>query len=293
MTPIRNGGGTPRSSHVCDDRRMDVPGFLERVTAWATARDDLDAVVLLGSQARVDTPADRWSDVDLLLVVDDPAPFLRDADWLEPLGRPTLTFVEPTAVGGSYERRVLFADGEEVDFAFFAAAAIASVPEAGTVLRRGYRVLVDRIGLGERLAELAAQPAERPQRDLAQLSHDFWYHVLWTAKKLRRGEVWFAWRSCNGYLQTRLVTLLGWRAADRGLDTWHDGRFLEQWVDEETLRRLREAAARYDADDVARALRAVSELFADVENDYAGEAGLAVPVDHDALRSLLRDVLSS
>jgi aminoglycoside 6-adenylyltransferase len=274
---------------------MDFNGFIARTTAWAASRDDVLALVLVGSRARTETPADAWSDVDLLLVVVDLEPFVRDADWLAPLGVPVLTFVEPTAVGGSFERRVLFDTGEEVDFALFPPDIRdrALGPEAALVFRRGYRVLLDRIDLGARLAELAAEEPPPPMRDLAQLSHDFWYHALWAAKKLRRGEVWVAWRSCNAYLQSVLLTLLAWRAAEEGIDTWHDGRFLERWAGDDVLMRLREASARYDAVDVARGLQAVAALFADVERDYAAATRVAVPVDHDEVRRRLRELLDA
>ncbi|HET6642122.1 MAG TPA: aminoglycoside 6-adenylyltransferase [Gaiellaceae bacterium] len=84
--------------------------FLDEVAAWADAQGDVHAVLLIGSQARVDTPADDFSDVDLALFVDDPERYLRDVAWLRSFGEPLLTFLEPTAVAGFEERRVLFQD---------------------------------------------------------------------------------------------------------------------------------------------------------------------------------------
>ena len=274
---------------------MNVAGFLERVREWADARDDIQAVAVVGSQARAETPADRWSDIDVLLVVDDVEPFIQSTTWLEPLGSLLLTFIEATAVGGSLERRVLFESGEEVDFAVFPAGTIADLSGADEVLvlRRGHRFLLDRMGLAKHFAARAAEPAPVPAHDLPRLSHEFWYRVLWAAKKLRRGEVWIAFRSCNSNLQSLLVTLLRWRMEEKGVDAWHDGRFLERWADEQTLARLRGAAARYDEDDVARALTAIADLFADVERDYAEAAGLPVPVNQEEIRRRLRDVLMS
>jgi aminoglycoside 6-adenylyltransferase len=66
------------------------------------------AVLLVGSRARTDTPADVWSDVDLALVVDEPDRYLREERWVEAFGKPVLTFLEPTAVGRAFERRVLY-----------------------------------------------------------------------------------------------------------------------------------------------------------------------------------------
>ena len=82
----------------------DAEALLAAVTAWGRERSDVRAVLVVGSRARADTPADRWSDTDVALVVDDPAPYLASSDWLGAFGRPLLSFVEPTAVGPFTER---------------------------------------------------------------------------------------------------------------------------------------------------------------------------------------------
>jgi aminoglycoside 6-adenylyltransferase len=68
-------------------------------------------------------------------------------------------------------------------------------------LGRGYRLLVDQVGLDERLRNLAEQgsaPGPPTQADFEQLTADFWYHALWVAKKLRRGEVYTAIGASTG-----------------------------------------------------------------------------------------------
>ena len=59
-----------------DDR---VGAFLDEVTGWARSRDDVHAVLLVGSQARAETPADELSDIDLVLFVSEPELYLGDA----------------------------------------------------------------------------------------------------------------------------------------------------------------------------------------------------------------------
>ena len=277
----------------------DAEALLAAVTAWARERGDVRAVLVVGSRARADTPADRWSDTDIALVVDDPAPYLASSDWLGAFGRPLLSFVEPTAVGPFTERRVLFETGQEVDFALLPVAAamrMAQDPEVAAVLRRGFRVLVDTLGLEATLRNSAAPPPRTglpDQAAFAQLAHDFWYHLVWAAKKLRRGELWIATQSCDCYLKGLVVRLLAWhaRAADPRTDTWHGGRFLERWADPRALRELRHAYAGYDAAGVARALWATAELFERLERECAERLGLALSVPHQQLRRQLGELL--
>jgi aminoglycoside 6-adenylyltransferase len=262
-----------------------IRGFLDDVISWASDQEDIRAVVLLGSHARAESPADEHSDVDVVLFADDPDRYLGDDGWLRQFGEPLLTFVEATPVGGFDERRVLFLDGLEVDFVVPPSAAARATPaDAGEVFARGFEVLYDD-GIGVAPPPAAPRPVPPTQAKLDQFSNDFWYHVLWAAKKLRRGEVLLAKQACDCRLTAQIVELARWRA--HGSDTWHGLRFFERWAGDDVVEALRPTFAAYDAEDVARALRAKGELFGRLEDEVAARFGLAVSVDRgEILRRL-------
>jgi aminoglycoside 6-adenylyltransferase len=69
-----------------------------------------------------------------------------------------------------------------------------------------YRVLLDKDGVLRSLPALAELAATAPPPPLPteaaflnQIS-DFWYHALWAARKLRRGELLVAKQCCDSYL---------------------------------------------------------------------------------------------
>ena len=295
-------GVNPTVLEIDESVLANVNTRMELMTAaaadWARQRDDVRALLVVGSQARANVPADRWSDLDLVLIVDDPEPYAEDPSWVREFGQPVLTFLEDTPVG-QRERRVLYESGEDVDFPLFPVTALELLEQsenAAHLLARGYRVLVDRIGLAERLARVAAA-VERPrpptQRDFTQLASDFWYHALWAAKKLRRGEVFTAKGCLDGYMKDRLVTLLEWhaRAIDASVDTWHDGRFLERWADPGALAALERAFAHYDVRDVARALWETIDLWQGLEEETASRLGFELALDHPDLRRRVAEVV--
>ena len=76
--------------------RMDL--IAAAIADWAQERDDVRAVLVVGSRARAETPADKWSDLDVVLFVDDPERLATDASWVAEFGAPVLTFLEPTGV---------------------------------------------------------------------------------------------------------------------------------------------------------------------------------------------------
>jgi aminoglycoside 6-adenylyltransferase len=247
--------------------------LVERFVRWAQSEENVRAAVVIGSRARVDHPADEWSDLDVIILANDPEQYWSTVDWLNNVGTPWLTFVEPTPDGAGFERRVLFEGGLDVDFVPDPVAAFRQVldtelpPDLVDMIRRGIRVLLDKDNLSERLAAVEIEPVVPPppaEPEFLNVVNDFWYHTVWTAKHLRRGELWWAKSCCDSYLKQLLRQMLEWHArASRGpsTDTWMRGRFLEEWADPRAVAALPAIFAHYEAQDVWRALLATMELF--------------------------------
>ncbi len=277
--------------------------LLERFVAWAQTQPDIRAAVVIGSRARNDHPADDWSDLDLLVVTSDPDRLLAQIDWLAHIGTPWITFLEGTATGGLVERRVLFEGGLDVDFApapvtLAQQFANGPPPEVAGIFSRGARVVLDKDGLAERLVVArGAPPAPQPPApgEFMNLVDDFWYHAVLTAKKLRRGELWTAKLCCDSYMKRLVLAMIEWhaRAASGWRDTWHSGRFLEEWADPRAIAGLRAAFAHYDEADVGRALSATIDLFRWLATETAERLGHSYPAASDEhATTLVRDYLS-
>ena len=162
--------------------------------------------------------------LDIVLFARDPAALLVRDDWVAAFGRPRLTFLEPTAVGEQLERRVLYEDGTDVDFAIVP-VELLDHPAVAHVASRGIRVLVDKDGeLGSRLAELPepAPPSPPNEAALRELAADFFYHAVWAARKLRRGEVFTAKRCVDSYMENVLIRILDGGHTQR-IRTWTRG----------------------------------------------------------------------
>jgi aminoglycoside 6-adenylyltransferase len=240
---------------------MSVQRFVDQVAEWAATRSDVQGALLVGSQARSEMPADEYSDVDIVIFAHDPAALLGDNSWIRAFGEPLLSFLEPTAVGGQVERRVLFDDGLEVDFSVFPAAgldALAADPGAAATIARGYRILHDELGLANLLPTF--RPSVAQTRELVEIGQDFWYHAIWAAKKWKRGEALVA-RVC---LELHLKGLL--LEADRlGAvgDTWHGTRFAEKWAAPRVVDAWWTATAR-SPQELPAALRRICDVFSEL-----------------------------
>jgi len=75
-------------------------------TRWGASSDKVKAALVVGSQARNNCAADEYSDLDIIMFVDDPEYFIASDDWLYEIGTYHVSFIEPT-VDGAKEKRIV------------------------------------------------------------------------------------------------------------------------------------------------------------------------------------------
>ena len=126
-----------------------VSYFLDRVTDWAAHQPTIAAVALVGSHARGEARSD--SDVDLVLLCEEPHVFLADTSWIHHLGEVRTCHREDWGMVTSL--RVYYTEGLEVEFGMTTLVWAAVPVDPGTrhVVSHGMRILWDREGLLARL----------------------------------------------------------------------------------------------------------------------------------------------
>ena len=265
--------------------------LLDAIIRFAQACDAVTALLLIGSQARTEMKADEFSDTDLIMVVQNPDDFIHADSWLKQIGRYHISFTEPT-VDGQMERRVLFDDAQDVDFVIIredAAKSALETGEAARILNRGYRVLVAKRGFvmpSAGFPPAAFLPAD--ELVFRNTVSDFWFHTVWSAKKLLRQELWAAKFCVDGYMKQKLLWMIEQHehlVRRSGKDTWYSGRFIDQWAREDIVNGLQNAFAHYDRADIAKALLETMNLFRRVGLETAKAAGFDYPAHADEYAS--------
>ena len=259
---------------------------LNAIVQFAETSDQVSVLVLVGSQARTQMKADAYSDIDLIMVVKDADPFIRSDAWLQAIGSVYISFTEHT-IDGQMEKRVMFDDAQDVDFVIMnesAALQALKQGDAAGILSRGYRVLVDKLHLAMPQPHLlpAFTPATEPVFN--NMVQDFWFHTVWSTKKLLRGEVWAAKFCVDGYMKQRLLWMIEQHehiVRKSGGDTWYGGRFIDRWAEENILRDLSQSFAHYDRADIAQALTKTMRLFRRLAVEVADNSGFAYPAHAD------------
>lgn len=274
-----------------------IDGLLDlrsRLHDWARTDERILAAVAFGSTERTDRPADAWSDLDLLFVVGDRAPWLDDLGWIDAIGRSWLRLVNEAPVPGVRVVQVLFAGGYDVDLIPVDRELLAAfeVPDvAAEVFGHGARVVVDRIEAFGRLTNgTGTFPVEtgsgvRPPRsdEFAKTVATFLYQTVWATKRLLRGERWRAHDDVDDYMRDRFLTMLEWHAVARGVvGVFPESRKLEVWTPPDVAAELPATFARYEDGSIAEALVRGHALFRRLAREVAGRWGFDYPDAVDA-----------
>lgn len=228
-----------------------MTSFADTFSAWAAEQPSIKAAVLIGSHIRpagAPNAADPSSDWDFQVVTSAPRMF-SDAEWTVGLtGCQLRVYSVRPAFGGVQKVTALFA-GAETDFVVIPAiqlrlARIAvalglhrrpgptrrGVADLAIVIRPGYRFLKGEKSWAK-LYERAIREVPDPRLEdpeIARLADSFVCDVVWTLRKLARGELLAAQRMLYQSLAEINYRLLHEARLRRGEPSYPEARRLER-----------------------------------------------------------------
>ena len=170
--------------------------FIDSLARVVEARDDTLGLVLLGSSADRER-ADEWSDHDFFLVTTDGAQerYRTDLSWLPDAAHLALSVRET-----HHGLKVLYDNGHVLEFAVF------SFDELLLAQTNAWAAAVDKGGVAQRMAEIAARP--KPHPDPAAALGIFVSLLLIGVGRARRGETLAAGQSVRTHAVGHLLAAL-------------------------------------------------------------------------------------
>lgn len=120
----------------------DIRDFLNALVVWASDQSDVQAIALVGSYARGAARED--SDIDLVILTNQPAKYLDDIQWTERFG--SLDKYQTEDYGKLISFRVWYLNGPEVEYGITTPDWAATPLDPGTreVILGGMIVLFER-----------------------------------------------------------------------------------------------------------------------------------------------------
>lgn len=122
-----------------------IKDLTEPFIRWAAAQPDIQAAALVGSYAH--STANETSDIDMMLLVDDPTRYTANTDWLKQFGVIEKQVIEDYGMVTSL--RVWYRSSYEVEFGITTPNWGQSLEDEETqhVINDGMIVLFDRLNL--------------------------------------------------------------------------------------------------------------------------------------------------
>lgn len=254
----------------------ELEAIQQKYIAWATQRDDIRAVILVGSYARPHTSPDNLADLDIETYTIDYMPYLDDAAWIETLGE-VWTTLSILRGDGYPEHLVLFEDALKVDFSFLPLSDLENMvneQKFWQMYERGYEILLDKDGLAAQLPAPTYQisPLNQPEKgEFLREVGAFWYDVAYVAKQLRREQLWMV-QARDWTMKQHLLKMLEWHTGCKhgwDTDTWFEGRFIHEWIDPDLYIMLSQSFGHFQVEDGWRALFQTMLLFRKAAQEVA------------------------
>lgn len=164
-----------------------------------TAREDenIRLVGMNGSRANPRAPRDRFQDFDIVYLVRDMEPYIRDRGWIDRFGprvilqTPEDMALFPATLGGWFTYLMQFEDGNRIDL------MLIPVGDTEKYLHNDSQtvILLDKDGRAGNLPAPSDRDywVRRPtEREFQDCCNEFWWLVLYAEKGIRRGELLYA-----------------------------------------------------------------------------------------------------
>jgi aminoglycoside 6-adenylyltransferase len=239
------------SSYGRDTMRTEQE-MLELILHKARRDDRIRGVLLSGSRVTESATHDKYSDFDIIYIVDGIQSFTKDKDWYKIFGEilimqlPEDWYAHPYNYGGNENFAYLmqFTDGNRIDLTLIDKKNLYKLDR-----EEPRKVLLDKDECPE-LYDIPTEEAyyiKRPgEFEYFNCCNEFWWLTLYAAKGLCRDEFHYVRTILDHYMMPMLVKLLNWRIGlehDFHVSTGHYSKYLKRFLSEEEMHRFRELHA--------------------------------------------------
>ncbi len=263
-----------------------------QIITWAKGLDSIRAVLLTSTRSIPGSLVDALSDYDVILVVEDIAPFVDNRSWLDNFGEVLIAYwdrVYPNPEFGIEQcaNVIQYAHGLKIDFSLWPVKLlkeIVAAPHLPAELDAGYQVLLDKDNLTSAMLPPAGRayvPARPTSSSYQLLINDFLSDAPYVAKCLWRNELLPA-KWCLDYDMKHIYLrqVLEWRVEidhNWSLPMGNLGKGLTKLLPEQFRIGLEQAYAGGNILDNWQALEHTLELFRQVARKVGDQLGYVYP----------------
>ncbi|GAA3932959.1 hypothetical protein GO495_16830 [Chitinophaga oryziterrae] len=287
-----------KTTLVLENARTEI---INAIRKWGISRSDISAILITGSLARNDNRTDQYSDIDMVVITNKPHYYQQSSTWAGELGKVVSCYNGGRMIHESFVKRIYFENcvGADITFitnnafsvAWFTAvlkrrftsllkilpsSLIANIESSITAstyyIHRGFYMLVDKRKKLEKIRYLEQVytyrlSSEMPVGKFENTVNAFWQEAFRMAIKISRKEYFGAKFECDHMMKSYLLNMITWYTMSKqgnSYETWHKGRFIEEWTEPAIMERVKLIYSRYDPEDTWRGLFEITELFKNI-----------------------------
>jgi len=249
---------------------------------------NIRAVIMNGSRVNPDAPKDPFQDFDIVYLVRDVEPYVRNWKFIQPFGELMILqtpedMVDPPAENdGHYTYLMQFLDGNRIDLSFYPLRSIpALIADSLTV------VLLDKDHLIPELpppSDRDYHPKKPGAKAFGDCCNEFWWVNPYAAKGLWRDELTYAKHMLDVYVREQLMKMLAWYVGvhtDFQRSTGKMGKYLKRYLDRDMWKLLERTYAGSSSDEIWDSLFAMGDLFRQTARCVADQLGFDYPEQDD------------
>ncbi len=242
--------------------------MLDLIINTAMKDDRIRAVVMNGSRVNPNATRDVFQDFDIVFIVTNTTPFVRNFDWIRRFGElmilqtPEDMQDPPAAEGEFYSYLMQFTDGNRIDLGILPVSKFEERTRDSLSL-----LLLEKDGKIPSLpppSELTYLPTPPTEKDFNNCCNEFWWMCPYTAKGLWRREIIYAKCIFDDAVRDQLHKMLNWYI---GMKTGFQknpgkcGKYYEQYLDPELWQLLIRTYSDAGYESTWNALFTMCELF--------------------------------
>lgn len=255
-----------------------------------TAKDDdrIRLVIMNGSRANPMTPRDIFQDFDIVYIITDVAPYVRNLEWIKRFGEPMIIQLPddmgeppPTRQDG-YSYLMQFTDGNRIDLGVYPFSSLDDLLQDSQTV-----ILLDKDGMLPELpppGDAGYLPQPPTAKEFSDCCNEFWWVCPYVAKGLWREQILYAHYMLDEVIRTELLKMLVWYIGcktDFKVNPGKYGKYYRQYLSSEIWQLLLHTYADSDYTHTWDALFAMGELFRTIATQVSTHLGFEYLAEDD------------
>lgn len=268
----------------------------------AEADPRIRAVVLNGSRANPNAPADKFRDFDIVYYVNDIDSFTCDHSWIDVFGERLIMQLpdemelcagDPDKQKSGFSYLMLFKEGNRIDLTLFPADKLNEKyrPESLSIVWLDKDSMFTGIAPPSDIDHRVKKPGAKL---FADTCNEFWWVCTYAAKALARGEIIYAREVTETIIRPMFMRVIDWYVGtetDFSVSTGKGGKLLQKYLPPDLYDKLLQTYPDADIERSKHSLLVMTELFASLAKHTAEKLGYRYNIDEEmGVREYLNNV---